>query len=251
MNTKNALMPMFRGTIPSHCSLAPDSVHVWVHFVGDTEQSALAILSQREIEHAMRFAGEHDRRTYLATRVMVRRLLSLYADVAPREWCFETNAYGRPEIAPLLVDQPLYFNLSHTVTTVVCAIARFPDIGIDVECLVPEEFDSIAENLFCPHEVAWLQEAEGHVEARRRFLQLWTLKEAYIKARGTGLSTALNSFSLIPEGDHSARFADREPGEETASWFFQHWPLENSCELAMAARVGCGSMPRLVLHEYP
>lgn len=208
------------------------------------------LLPSAERARAEHFAFERDRRNYLATRVMVRRLLSRYADVPPEYWRFRANAYGRPEVVSPTNAQWLHFNLSHTATRVVCAITRCPQVGIDVESRVPAEFASIAEAFFSPLEVSWMGEAQDLHAARQRFLQLWTLKEAYVKAIGTGLSSALNEFSVLPVGDRLARLAEPRATASTPKWAFQRWMLEEGCAMAVAVRNPCGCTPQFELHDY-
>ena len=79
------------------------------------EPSYRQLITPDENERMARFVFERDRRQFLITRALVRTMLSRYAEVAPRDWRFITNQYGRPEV----LDRPagvadLRFNLSHT-----------------------------------------------------------------------------------------------------------------------------------------
>ena len=231
--------------------LAPGSIHIWIHAVSTTAQLQAEFLSTEEYERAFRFAFDRDRRVFVATRVMVRSLLSRYAQVLPEQWCFATNPYGRPEIVAPALDTPLYFNLSHTVAHVVVAIARVARIGIDIESRVPDGFETLAEDFFSEREISWLREASGQQATRDRFLTLWTLKEAYIKALGTGLSTALDSFSVIPDGLRGAVLMERTGDQRCGTWWFQHSILNKARAMAVAAQIPGGGRPQIAMFDYP
>lgn len=228
--------------------LAADCIDVWTHRVGDVEPSRLSLLSRQEHERATAFAFARDRRTFLATRVMIRSLLSRYAPVPAEDWRFTSNAYGRPRIDAPALEPPLHFNLSHTHEFVVIAIARNADIGIDIESRIPDEFDTIAADFFSAREIRWLNEAVDRRAAELRFLQLWTLKEAYIKALGTGLSTTLDGFSIIPDGNGGAQLVERV--DAGGDWWFRLSMLDGNCALSVAARLPGRRQPRLTVREY-
>ena len=129
------------------------------------------------------------RREYVTARSLVRTTLSRHADVDPRSWTFRTNAWGRPEISP---PSELRFNVSHAEGIVVCAVTRGREIGVDVE-RIGRLTSNVAEDFFARCEVAALR-AMPLAAQPERFLEYWTLKEAYIKARGMGLALALDEF---------------------------------------------------------
>ena len=83
------------------------------------------------------FILSSDRLIFLATRVLVRQVLSRYESVAPDAWTFVANAHGRPEIAG--PKSELRFNLSNTPGLVVCAVTREVDVGVDVEIARADE----------------------------------------------------------------------------------------------------------------
>ena len=126
------------------------------------------------------------------TRALVRLTLSRYCGVPPARWRFRTNPHGRPEIASPA--SRLRFNVSHTEGLVVCLVSRGRELGVDAESLRRERhWLDLAERFFAPAEARALREVPA---ARRalRFLEYWTLKESYVKARGRGLTLPLSSF---------------------------------------------------------
>ncbi len=181
---------------PEPCS----DVHLWVATVAELEDpkhaaASWAVLSPDEKRHAERFHFERDRNAFLAARSLRRHVLSHYAAVEPKQWQFTANQYGRPRIAFPLLDEPLEFNTSKSADLVVCAVTRGLSVGIDIERLDRPVPEGVAESTFAPGEIAALQ-LLALEDRDKRFFTLWTLKEAYIKARGMGLSIPLDSVAF-------------------------------------------------------
>jgi 4'-phosphopantetheinyl transferase len=159
----------------------------------DDHAALLAWLHPAELERYHRFVFDRHRVEFLATRALVRRALSCYRPIAPADWRFRTNAYGRPEIDPPC---GLTFNLANHPTLTVCAIRSGRELGVDVEPLTRgAEILAIADTVFAPDELAALRALPDAAQPDRA-LTLWTLKEAYIKARGMGLSLPLDGFAF-------------------------------------------------------
>lgn len=220
-------------------ALEPGAVDVWL--VDPEPQSALELLYLRDLlscderRRLERFVVEAPRLRYLISRATLRTTLSQYSNVAPRAWRFATNRYGKPRIdAPFLGDQ-LYFNVSHCEGLIGIAVARTEDIGIDVEN-VGRRLDTglLAPAVFTETERAALAAASDE-HRRKLFFTFWTLKEAYIKARGMGLSIDLAGFEFkIAEPHPLVRFNFRCP-DDSAKWRFWHYFLEPQFSLALAA----------------
>src|SRR5271165_2226949 len=171
-------------------------LHLWIAYPDDlldeeAAKACLRLLSEDERARWQAFKFDRHRREYLATHALVRHALSQHRALPPEAWCFQLNAYGKPAIEP---ECGLRFNLSNSLSMVVCLIAEGVEVGVDVESR--GRAGSIAEigpRMFSPLELAQLESLQ---EDRRadRCLRLWTLKEAYIKARGMGLALPLNNF---------------------------------------------------------
>ncbi len=185
----------------------------------------VACLSDEEVTAIDRFAFERDRRRYTATRNFVRHLLSKYATREPAEWRFVTNDYGKPSIHPDL-SADIYFNISHTKSRVVCAVALFPDIGVDIEDKIPKDFRKLANKFFSNGECDWLMNLQAEHDARAGFLSLWTLKEAFIKAVGKGMYIPLTSFCVLPKDPDRAELTQLDT--EVGSWDFRRFVLDDS-----------------------
>jgi 4'-phosphopantetheinyl transferase len=233
-------------------------IHVWLTAYQDlVDPDLLARLGQlmdpRERAQHQRFLFEDDRLRYLVTRAMVRTVLSRHAPVAPADWVFTVNDYGRPELAAQHGMPGLHFNISHTRGMIALAVSRQVALGIDIEniCWRAAPLD-VAEHYFAPAEVAalaTLPPAQRHAG----FFAYWTLKESYIKARGMGLSLPLDRFHFSFPGP--ARIAltvqpDAGGDAEAASWqFWQCRPTPATMLAVCAERTGA-TAPAIHVHAF-
>ena len=181
--------------------IRPNEIHLWHTQDEHITDSPLIhlyhqYLSDEESKQQKRFHFEKHKHQYLITRALVRSVLSLYDDnISPEAWEFKSNAYGKPYISNTNSCLPLCFNLSHTENFIVLAVSLSCDVGIDVEYLPRHgAMEEIAESFFSKAEVIELKKLPKE-QQKQRFYDLWTLKEAYIKACGMGLSIPLNHFS--------------------------------------------------------
>ncbi len=177
------------------------------------------LLSPEERAQHDRYRVDRARRLFLTGRALVRTTLSRYADVDPRDWRFEFGPHGRPEICGPAGIPPLTFNLSHTAGLVACLVTLGLEVGVDVESTRREVRERrLAEHSFAPSEAAAVAEAPDAGLAER-FFSYWTLKEAYIKARGMGLALPLKRFAFsFPEPGCVRVAFDPELGDREADW---------------------------------
>lgn len=155
-----------------------------------------SILSPQECERRQRFAFARDRHRFLVTRALVRTALSRFAPVAPQDWRFADNGYGRPMIDPCHTEaRNLTFSVSHSGDWVVVAIGHGVKLGVDTEHPGRDAPLDIAPRYFAGTEAEDLRGLPAD-EQPFRFFELWTLKESYVKARGLGLSIPLKSFAF-------------------------------------------------------
>lgn len=194
---------------------------------------ARSMLSPDERARADRFVFERDRRDFVAAHALLRGALSHHSGLSPDEWRFESEAAGKPY---LLHQSELQFNIAHTRGLVACALSLAGPVGIDVECVDGErEIGSISESYFAPTEVAELKACEEGRPQQARFIELWTLKEAYLKALGAGLGRPLDeiAFHFV---DASGLQVTAQDGRGHAGLRFGLFaPLDNY-RLAVAAR---------------
>ena len=183
--------------------LGRDTVHVWTVAQDAIVDRALlaryeALLTEEERERWQRFYFARHRHQYLVTRALMRTMLSQYDDVEPEAWSFVRNEYGKPAIAGPRAATDLRFNLSNTEGLIVGAVCRGGEIGVDVEAFERgPSIVEIADTIFSDDERAQLFALPDDPSRDRRGVELWVLKEAYIKAVAFGLSLPLKSFSML------------------------------------------------------
>jgi 4'-phosphopantetheinyl transferase len=215
----------------------PHDVHVWFRATGALDEAAIAaatsVLSDEERAQYRRFRFAHDARDYAAAHALLRATLSRYGDRAPERWRFDKTPNGKP----FLVDQGddrAWFSLSHTAGMVACAVSADGDVGVDVECVDRHvEMSDIAARFFAPAEAAHLGQLDAAAR-RDRFFDLWTLKEALVKALGTGMAQSLAALAFtIGTGGHIRLDA---PHLETTAWQFGLFAPGPRHRLAVAVR---------------
>jgi 4'-phosphopantetheinyl transferase len=200
-------------------------------------QRGVAFLASDEIDRYRRYLAPEAAQTFLAARVLLRSILSSYVGLEPEAWRFEANPWGRPRIANPGTPSGLFFNLSHKPGFVACLVGSGRDLGVDVEDLSvnrPHLFQ-IVERFFSPSEAAGLRALPAERQAQR-FYELWTLKEAYIKARGLGLSLGLSRFSFSVEGDRALVRFDPGFDDDPGTWDFRLFRLRSPHLISTAVR---------------
>lgn len=177
-----------------------------------------ALLSPIERERYQQISAPDQRQEYLCARALLRSVLSLYGDKAPGEWLFEYDRFGKPTLSNA-EGLELNFNLSQAVGVVACVVSRGQRIGIDLEYHPDgEAMLEVADNYLAPAEIEAL-DALPKPERVESFFRYWTLKEAYLKARGEGQSgLALDSFAFAI--DEQAVAFTAPPGDE-GQWYFE------------------------------
>jgi 4'-phosphopantetheinyl transferase len=210
---------------PEQVILSEDEVHVWRACVLQplaTIQNLRSLLSEDEIARAERFYFEKDRHRFIVSHGLLRILLASYLNtpfIGASQLRFSNNDYGKPSLDLDRQDWTLNFNLSHSGELVLFAFTSTRQIGVDIEYMRPIlDYQSLAEHYFSPLENRMLQAlpASARLEA---FYQCWTRKEAYIKARGKGLSIPLDLFDVSLRPDEPAALLNsREDPQETERW---------------------------------
>jgi 4'-phosphopantetheinyl transferase len=223
------------GKNPTRSSGLEFGLELWLADPGDLAESAVeeacaALLDDAERARAARFRFDRHRREYLATHALTRVALSHAHPLPPQAWRFSVNQYGKPSPIP---ECGLRFNQSNSVELAVCLVARSTanpgaataevgaEVGVDVESFArAEEIVPLAPRVFSAAERAQL-DALPAAERPDRALSLWTLKEAYIKARGIGLSLPLQGISFLFDGADAMRL-EVAPGvdDDPVRWRF-------------------------------
>lgn len=206
--------------------------------VGEADLAAeRALLDDAERERAGRFVFETGRVEYITAHALVRRALAGELGADPRAFRFVAGEYGKPSAWLDGRPAPVSFNLSHTRGMVAVGIAPAGlELGVDVENGARNVDLSIAGRYFAPPELAWLM-AQAEADRGRAFMTLWTLKEAFIKATGKGLSQELDRFWFADPSSGPIRigFAPDLP-EDPAHWRFEHRVVPGDYHLSVGWR---------------
>lgn len=204
-------------------------------------RSYVAALSRSDLAKYRKIRSVERRQHFVVGRSLILHALSQYANVPASSWLFTSNEHGRPAVDQPRACRNIHFSLSHTSGLIAIAVSLSPEIGIDVENVDrPVEISDIAEMVFTGSERHRLSRRSK--EEREAFFELWTLKEAYIKARGTGFSLSPQKFELANDnGRISLRcHADCDPIPER--WQFNTSKRRN---LQMAIAVGSKSVTQI------
>jgi 4'-phosphopantetheinyl transferase len=199
------------------------------------------LLCREERDRAVRFARSRDRLHYTAAHALLRVMLSSFSEVPPTAWRFRSEDGMRPEIEPGLSPLPLRFSLSHTDRLVAAAVTLGRTVGLDVEAVDRCVCDM--EQLiryFAASEISLL--TRGPTERQHRaFFQMWTMKEAFVKATGLGLSLPLDQFAVTFDPGRLV-FAPAQWGPFD-SWHFRVLQPTPAHQMAVVTQVQIGIEP--------
>lgn len=232
-------------------------VDLWYWFYdADTEAALLdachVLMTPDERERRQRFRFERDRRLFLATRGLVRTVLSRYAAVAPADWRFVADTSGKPRVTHPDVAPALHFNLANTAGLVVCAVGVAHEmIGADVERIDRRvDLMALADRYFAASERRALHALPPR-EQQRRFFEFWTLKESYVKARGMGLAQPLDQFSFSIDGPLITVAFDPGTADDEGRWRFALLDAPPCHVIAVGADTGGAPLSLRVAHLTP
>ena len=237
---------------PEHLRLGNDEVHVWRASLNQPTATIAVfkqILAPDELARAARFHFQKDRDHFIVARALLRIILGRYLGILPEQLRFCFNDYGKPALAVAEDSETVRFNLSHSRELVLIAFARNRELGIDLE-YVRDDSDTaqIAKQFFSPREVEALGALPPGLRAEG-FFRCWTRKEAYIKARGQGLSLPLDQFdvSLAPDEPAELLSVASDP-EEVSRWSLRELAPGNGYLAAIAVE---GSGWQLNCFQWP
>jgi 4'-phosphopantetheinyl transferase len=216
-------------------------------------EACFATLSSAEKQRAECFVLERHRRQYIFAHGLLRVALSRFVpEVQPSDWCFVANGYGRPFIAAPEIARTVYFSLSHTEGCVACVVSGCEAVGVDVEEIREgQSLFATAQSNFSPEEIGALRVLKP-ADMVYRFFDYWTLKEAYLKARGTGINLPLNQFSILISSDQKIgiRFA-LEIADDSKRWHFTKSSPSARHRLAIADGSGRADGLPIVVQPWP
>jgi 4'-phosphopantetheinyl transferase len=216
--------------------LPPDEVHVWRATLDQPQEMMewfLQTLSADEHARAHKFHFEADRKRHIIGRGMSRLLLGHCLGIAGGQLRFEHTEFGKPYLQG---GPSLGFNLSHSGELILVALARGRTIGIDVERMRADMVEAeIAQRFFSPRECAALAQLAPDLQCEA-FFACWTRKEAYLKARGDGLSLPLDQFDVaFAPGEVPRLIETRHDPAEIQRWTIRALDPGYGCKAAVVA----------------
>ncbi len=227
------------------------SWHAHIDVLADPARQARALtwLDAGERVRHDRYHHDLDRRMFLLGRVMARSLVGRALGIGPTDWQWREGLHGRPEIAA--PETAVRFNIAHSAGLVVCALATHRDVGIDVEHLARRPLQPAIVRRYCSEaEIADVL-AQPHDRWQNRFLTYWTLKEAYLKARGLGIAVPLADVSFTIEADGArVSFLRALAGTDTR-WVFHITRPTARHVMAVAVSAAGGSRPTVTVEPFP
>ncbi len=212
-------------TPPETLALECDEVHAWRATLDQSPsqiQSLLLNLATDEQTRAERFHFARDRARFIVARGVLRAILGRYLNREPACLSFCYGSHGKPALTGQSDRSAIRFNVSHSHGVALYTVTRGREVGIDIERI---RFDlavaEIANRFFSRREIAMLR-ALPAASRHQAFFRCWTRKEAYIKARGEGLSIPLDQIDTLPVPEEpSAVFGTEQPPPQTSRWSIQ------------------------------
>ena len=185
----------------------------------DWHERAERMLTAAERERVRQYAHAERARQFAVARAALRTLLGRYLRVRPELVQLETDCRGKPRLGPRQEGSGLQFNLSHSRSSMACAVACGRRVGVDIEYQRAEmDVERIARRFFAPAEYQQLMELPP-AQRRAAFYAGWTRKEAYLKACGQGLTGGLRRFAVqLRPGEAAALLSCDDDAAEVARW---------------------------------
>jgi len=187
--------------IPEANWLTPE----WLHF----------FLDEVEMKTYQRYLVTHKKFEFLIGRALLKTVLADFLGIEIAKLQLRPDEYGKLYLTTPSLNK-VAFNLSHSQQVVACVVAENCQIGVDVE-KIEKNLMEIAERFFAPQEIEYLKSFDKTMQ-KELIYRIWTLKEAYIKAEGKGLSISLQSFSIF----------------ELSNVFFKTFQIESDYLLSVA-----------------
>lgn len=232
--------------------LAPDEVHVWcadLRASNDLAAKLEQLMCPQEIARADRFRFPELRSRFVASRGLLRVLLSKYSGIPARNIEFALGHRGKPALADATM---LRFNLAHSGDYSYYALGYKRELGVDLEQHrdLPDQGE-VARRFFAPAEISDLLTLPA-ADRPAAFFRCWARKEAFVKATGDGLFTPLDSFCVsllplepaallaVPNKHQTRNWALQDvpaPDGYSAALAVEHGPARLTCALASAAEI--------------
>lgn len=217
--------------------LSKGQIHVWYVERADFNAANgldLKCFSKAELLRASKFYFERDRNTFLSARYLLRHLLAHYLQRAAGEFTFSFNEYGKPYLA----EEPMYFNISHSGSSIAVAFTALGPIGVDIEQLRDIDYLKLASRFFAKKERIQLSSYQEE-DRQMAFYRCWARKEAFIKAIGKGVSLPLDQFAISLDDDRYPSLIDMQwAPDQIPEWTLESFDLKNGTPGALAIQSG-------------
>jgi 4'-phosphopantetheinyl transferase len=200
--------------------LNPGSVQIWIADLQTWKNYATPmrlLLSKQEQDRLERYKIPIKKQEFLSSRGILKFILSKYTGIPPEHVQLEISPDGKP----FLPGSQIQFNISHSAEKLICVLCLDNLIGVDIQEIYPiTGSDHIIQTFFSPAEVQYLSSAAAQQRNQELFFAIWTAKEAYLKAVGSGIRRSFNQLSIIPEGEDLRSFQLQIPDskEREAGW---------------------------------
>ncbi len=214
-------------------------------------QELSRILSSTEQKRYQRYLAKRKKVEFFLARKFTKDILGARLNVPIYQIDLQPDASGKPFLFLAGKPFPLYFNISHTSGFITCVISEHKYTGIDIEYATGSR-DAVMQRFFHPHEIREYRTLPRSRQ-ERRFYTLWTLKEAYLKAIGSGMRTPLNSFwfSIVDHGKtQTATIHFEDPDNPEAGRRFHFLHLQPTAEHFLAVAVKRDKEVQFISHHH-
>ncbi|MFV5642306.1 4'-phosphopantetheinyl transferase family protein [Acinetobacter oleivorans] len=177
-------------------------------------------------------------RLFLISRVLVKTVLADKLGISPHQVNIQLHPNGKPFVQG---SKAVYFNLTHSADVIILAVTEEGEIGVDIE-QVDREFEWMrVDSVLAPIEIEWIKENEltNSSSVYQRFFQIWTLKEAYIKCTGEGMSRHLKklNFHVLPE--HIQFLDSTNDAQKTEEYYFESYIYDSNFIFSICLQQSC------------
>ena len=209
------------GTPPSSMNITRNEIHIWRIQLDRPLKAVIPfdkILSDSERFKANKFRLERDKRQYKVSHGAMRTILGKYLGIDPQKIQYTYSPLGKPFLASDIYKKQLHFNLSHSGDYALCALTLNRSIGIDLEymCYVPD-METMSDYFFSLKEKDLILSLSPYMR-QQAFFNLWTLKEAYLKATGKGIDNLHNIEITFSAEDLSLSIVDKKNKSKSDDW---------------------------------
>jgi 4'-phosphopantetheinyl transferase len=170
--------------------------------------AAASLLTTDELERARRIVVPGARRRFVMSRATLRILLALRLEIEPQEVRLAYDAYGKPHLEH---NQELTFNVSHSGNIALIALGRGGRVGVDVEQIDPCRDWRRLARATCAEGERFHLLCESRTRGASAFFERWAAKEAFLKARGVGLSSSLTDLVLVRDSHGGGGLRLKDP----------------------------------------